>query len=138
MRGVLLVGDRRRAVARNRSNVLKRSTAPRYVSLATFAQMQYLDRQQMSRWLHNGPVWVPEPDIVLGARRRPGWSVECAEGWEMGMPRYDRPEPVMYLERAQILRQLAISAELLWAGIAEGSLSMPAIWRDDEPGWAEC
>ncbi|MFI6173856.1 hypothetical protein ACIBCN_44290 [Nocardia sp. NPDC051052] len=104
--------------------------------MTTFAIRADVDLARLTRWRHNGPVWVPGADVHLGERKLPGWSAECTDWYWPWMPPYERPEPVAYLDTTQMCARLHMTYEVLWACIADDkTLPEPAIWVDDNPGW---
>ncbi|WP_040792047.1 hypothetical protein [Nocardia paucivorans] len=112
------------------------SDAPRYIGLSEFASITGADARSLSRWLHNGSVWVPRPAVVLGKRDISGWEREAAEKWEPGLPGVDRPEPAKFLNAAQMQEKWGVTRDLLWKAIVEDhTISMPAMWLDGRPGW---
>lgn len=114
----------------------RKSKAPRYLGLSSFALRADVDLARLTRWRHEGPVWVPNPDVHLGEQLRPGWSPECADEYTPWMPPYDRAEAVAYLDTTQMCTRLYMSYEVLWLCIVEDrSVREPDIWVDDNPGW---
>lgn len=129
-----------RTVAELQARVAARSTAPRYLSITDFAIAVGESSQQLTKWLRSGRIWVPRPAVLLGETERPGWESRFAESWRRGLPGVDQPEPVRYLNTAEMLARWHVSRLQLWEAIAdEVCIPQPAIWitrgHDVTPGW---
>lgn len=91
----------------------------------------------ISRWrLRNSLIWIPQPDVLLGGRKIPGWDIRIAVAWTRTTTPYTRPAPQPYLDTPQVLRRLRLATyPTLWNLIAAGQIRPPDIWLDNHPGW---
>ncbi|WP_280448466.1 hypothetical protein [Nocardia brasiliensis] len=94
-----------------------------------------MDVATLARWHRQGPVWIPNPTVLLGSQRRGGWTALCAREWYQGMPPYDCPTSIEYLDTTGMCELQRMTPETLWACIVDGTVDEPAMWLDGKPGW---
>lgn len=120
-----------------RAEAERRSTAPKLVGVNTFADLAGVAPADLSRWRRQGPVWVPAPDVLLGAISRPGWDIEVAKSWTRDTDPHPRPDPVQYWDLAEMRRRHAgMGSDLFWTClVVDGTIRWPDVWVDSHAGW---
>lgn len=115
----------------------------RFLGATVFTEVAQVDYDQFVRWRKNGPVYVPEPVVVIGERG--GWPLPLMQIWTPTVRAGDGPVPEDWLwpeqtivcaDSTRMAREYCCSSiQQMWALISAGEVPPPTVAIGTVVGW---